>query len=443
MCTTSLKRVLFALIALALPILSLTSCVADYVDLESFDKFTEAVFPTKADSGLSDEIDLYVDYSTCVAEASTSEFFKATHPAIVDCNPNYYSIKGKVIKLETNDRNKSYELLRTIKEVNNADLKTAVSDITSTNHQAVLITDGEYFPNNVIKDNLDNPYLAPYIRSWIKADHDIYIYSEPYVESQKHNKFRYYMIFTDADIENNLNDKFVRSAPEASDVLVLHLGSGVPVPKFSKKFPVINPTLSATETPVKNNVFIDTALEWDDILKYMRTEDIDEDYFLRGLSVNNLSEECFAIKKIKAVVYQLYDQYQEFSDSVAIGGHLPQFKPDEFEELENIFEIDDKLLKKKGEIAIKIHEDFDGEDLSTEHNNLLKVDLVIDEADDNFSDNSDMKDGFIWNSISAANNHAPNTSLYQSISQVLRDPKMNPEKSHKPFFTFYIQTPKF
>lgn len=37
-----------------------------------------------------------------------------------------------------------YQLLRTVKEVNNADIKTAVNRIVNGNRQAVLITDGEF-----------------------------------------------------------------------------------------------------------------------------------------------------------------------------------------------------------------------------------------------------------------------------------------------------------
>ena len=415
-------------------------CGKGYVDLAFFDDFVKQEFPAVEGSTLTNEVDLYVDYSTCVAEASNSEFFKATHPAIVDCNPNYYSIKGKSIKMETNDRDEVYKLLRSIREVNNADLRQAVMDITSSNHQAVLITDGEYFPDNIVKDNLDNPYLAPSIRAWLNAGHDIFIYSEPYLESGRFNKFRYYMIFTDVDIPDNLNDKFVRSAPDMESVLVLHLGSGVPQMKFSKNFPDVNPTLSATETPVKNCVFVDAQLKWDDMEKFMTLGDLDQDYILRGMFLDVKDEDCYRIKEVEPVVYQLYDQFAEYSDSASVDAKRPVFNATDFEKVEDVFAIDKKAFQKNGEIVLKLCDDFSYSELAQDHDNLFKIDFVIVDAQDNFSDNEDINTGFVWNSIARSNNNAKNTSLYQSISQVLREPKMNPKKDRKVIYTVYLKT---
>ncbi len=428
-----------ALIACA-GLMMLGCCGRRSAGLDYFDDFVKQEFSKPQANILSNTVDLYVDYSTCVAEAATSEFFKATHPAIVDCNPNYYSIKGKAIKLETSDRDEVYKLLRSIKEVNNADLKTAVANITSSDHQAVLITDGEFFPDNIVRDNLDNPYLAPYIRNWINSGHDIYIYSEPYLESGRFNKYRYYMIFTDDEMQDNLNQKFVRSAPSMEDVLVLHLGSGVPAMEFTREFPDVNETLSAVETEeVKTPAFINVQTGWDDIQKFMMTGDIDQDYILRGMKIRIKDEDCYRIKEVEPVVYQLYEQYEEYADSAAMGAKRPVFGPGSFVGVEDVFTVDQKAFKKNGEIVLKFSDGFSETDLSQEHPNLFKVDFVIADASDNFSDNDEIKSGFIWNSISRANNNAPNTSLYQSISQVLREPRMNPKRDRKVLYTVYIQ----
>lgn len=61
-----------------------------------------------------------------------------------------------------------YQLLRTVKEVNNADIKTAVNRIVNGNRQAVLITDGEFFTQGITGDNLNNPYLSESFRTWMK-----------------------------------------------------------------------------------------------------------------------------------------------------------------------------------------------------------------------------------------------------------------------------------
>ena len=137
---------------------SLTSDLSHLADFVEYNKQSAQVC-------LSDTVDLYVDYSTCVAEAKYSDYYKALHPSIVDCSPVFYSIKGRNIKKETDNRQHVYQLLSDIREVNNADIKRAVQMIVRNNHQAVLITDGEYYMGGSVRDNLNNPYLAEEFRA--------------------------------------------------------------------------------------------------------------------------------------------------------------------------------------------------------------------------------------------------------------------------------------
>ena len=389
----------------------------------------------KPSSTLSPEVDLFVDYSTCVATASSSDFYNATHPAIVDCNPNFYSIKGRNIKFETNNREQVYTLLRTIREVNNADLKQAVHQIVNGNHQAVIITDGEYFPNNIVADNLNNPYLAPEFRTWLKKGLDIYIYSEPYLESNRFNKFRYYIIFTDDKMEDNLNEKFYRNAPDASSVLVLHLTADAP--KLDKKSKIVfnqifNPTKLAEDVYALD-------LSWRDMETLLKDED---DYIFRGLKVEMKPEDVYKVDEVEPVVYQLYSPYEEYVDSLALSDKKILADVSSLRELEDVFEIDEKVFKKSGEIVLKLDDDF-YEDLSVDHENVLRVDFVVDEAEDNFTRNEDLNRGFKWTSIARSNGHAPNTSVYQSISQVVSEPSMNPGRNKKVIATVYLYTSQY
>ena len=210
--------------------------------------------------------------------------------------------------------------------------------------------------------------------------------------------------------------------------------------EFTKEFPDVNETLSAVETEeVKTPAFINVQTGWDDIQKFMMTGDINQDYILRGMKIRIKDEDCYRIKEVEPVVYQLYEQYEEYADSAAMGAKRPVFGPGSFVGVEDVFTVDQKAFKKNGEIVLKFSDGFSETDLSQEHPNLFKVDFVIADASDNFSDNDEIKSGFIWNSISRANNNAPNTSLYQSISQVLREPRMNPKRDRKVLYTVYIQ----
>ena len=88
----------------------LTSCGSDLADVSYFNDFLKYNEAEKAET-LSETVSLFVDYSTCVAEAKKSTYFKSTHPSIVDCSPVFYSIKGDKIKKETEDRQQVYNLL--------------------------------------------------------------------------------------------------------------------------------------------------------------------------------------------------------------------------------------------------------------------------------------------------------------------------------------------
>ena len=165
-------------------------------------------------------VDLYIDYSDCMTTATQSEYYMNVQPAIIACNPNYYSIKGGDITYESNDKMKVHQLLNGIKNVDYSNLKGAVDSILKNNHEAILITDGEYYQKG-IGANLNNPYLADEFKEWLMRGLDVYVYSEPY-QSGKFTKNRYYMLFTDHRIDNNIQQIFSRNAPKDSKVKMVH-----------------------------------------------------------------------------------------------------------------------------------------------------------------------------------------------------------------------------
>jgi hypothetical protein len=122
---------ILSLLSLVVAVMSVPGCMGgvDYTaDLSLMPKFVAQNFAREATT-LSDSVDLYVDYSTCVAEASNSAFYAAVRPTFVDCSPTFYSIKGSTIKKETDNRQQVYALLSSIREVNHADIKQAVRNI--------------------------------------------------------------------------------------------------------------------------------------------------------------------------------------------------------------------------------------------------------------------------------------------------------------------------
>lgn len=429
------------LLLLVVCITLLSACGKKSTDLSNFLDFIQYNNPG-AQTPLSDTVCLYIDYSTCVAEAKNSDYFKSTHPSIVDCSPIFYSIKGKTIKKETDNRQEVYNLMSNINEVNHADIKSAVNMIVNGNYQAVLITDGEYYMQGSVKDNLNNPYLSEEFRTWLNKGYDIYFYCEPYLESNKYNKYRYYILFTDDELYDNINDRFSRSSSaEDYGVTTFHLSDGKLRVYMDEKYPIINEAVSPSEnTKLEKGVDIqEYYLSWDDMRKYLTDGDVKYTYILRGLYVNDSDANSYKIKDIMPVVYQLYPAYEEYCNSKSLGEELPKAK--NLKKVRDVFEIDHDIFEETGEIVLKLKSDFDGAgDLSPEHPNLLKIDFVVTDAENNFTRNEDLNSAFKWSSISAAQGHAENTSLYESISQVLQSPKFNPKKRGVVLYTVYLST---
>lgn len=441
----------------------MTSCGGDLVSANSLDfaadmhSYIEYNGWQQTSSGtpLGEGVDLYIDYSTCVSEAKNSAYYLKAHPVIVDANPNYYSIKGSKIKFETNNRQAVYGLLNSVREVNYADIKGAVNKIVDGNNQAVLITDGEYYQRSAsVRDSQTNPYLAEEFRRWLNRGYDIYIYSEPYVESGKYNKFRYYFFFTDDNVANNIHDRYMRSVTEHGNVKMFHISGKRPMVTLGEGYPVVDMSLSPNDMLKCKGVGYDVQeyyTGWGDIYSYLLDNACDEQGrqieqglpLVRGLFVDNSATNGFKVKGLKIRVSNigspftgwleakmLAEQGEDSSVVLPKAGSLQDY---------DLFTYDKRLFDESGEIAILLNADkaYDG---LTGEPNLLKVDILAEGVVENFTQNNEANGNFQWFSI--AKNNQLNTSLYESIRLVLLDPNMNPIKceNDKLLYTIYMST---
>ena len=158
----------------------------------------------------------------------------------------------------------------------------------------------------------------------------------------------------------------------------------------AEDYPNINQALSPNPETTRRNSVMDVQeylLSWSDMNSYLKTGSINEDYIFRGLFVNNRDENSYKINKVDAVVYQIYDEYTEFCDSLALEGTLPAAVPvSKLKKVKNVFKVNDGIFEETGEIVLELSKNFDGigDRLSDEHPNLLRVDFVVSEAKDNF-----------------------------------------------------------
>lgn len=443
-----------AVLALGLVTLLLVRCSSSYPvqppEIDFLPAFDKAVSDVERPNLRGDSLDLYIDYSTCVADApKSSAFFKAIRPVLTDTKITFWSIKGADIKAETNDKQRVYDLLENVNEVIHADIKGAVRRIVDGDREAMLITDAEYFRKGFAGDNLTNPYLADELKTWMKRGHDLYIYCEPYREKvigsdREVDKFRYYMIFTDDRIAGSFHDRFEAGCPAASQVQVFHLSSKAPRPAFDNKDCL--PAVNDMATPVVNFAPRDSGLTcielqtpWDDIFKYLVTDATDDDGkhvdkglpLVRGIFVNT---NFVRITEVDVRVSLISNQLQAFADSL---GHIAPAR--DFSEVDDLFLVDEDLLKDKGEIALFVNPEFTGQDLLDDRPNLLKVELVVDDYEDDFIDNDEVSRYFKWPSITDPDK--TNTSLLESLRFALMDAGLKKAgQRDKVIYTFYLNT---
>lgn len=412
-------------------------------DLSKIEKFHNATTKSASNTLATDgtnkggtAVDLYIDYSDCMTTASSSSYYNGVQPAIIACSPNYYSIKGNDIKFESNDKMKVHQLLNGITNVNFSNIKGAVDSIISKNREAILITDGEFYQKGV-GANLNNPYLADEFKKWLTAGHDIYVYSEPY-QSGNFTKNRYYMLFTDHRLDNNIQQIFSRNAPKNPDVKMVHLYSGLPSATVDASGVTFNEQLLITpEGEVNTAKGYESHLmdaKWNDAYEYVLNATDDNgnplkggDFFLKGIKVDVAEEDAYMPDQIEVKCYEIGNIYDEF-DPKKPTVSLPS-------PIKDIFVIDEAQWK-KGNVVLKMHPEFDGSQLNGDNGNLLRVDICVKKSKENFSENENIGGKFKFDSP-----YGYNTSVYESLKQTLLDPSISPEKNGNPvIYTIYLST---
>ncbi len=423
-------------------LLMFVSCTVDITDLSKIDDFHNCVSEKiQKSQQLDATVDLYVDYSTCVASAvKSSTLFKNIQPLVIERASTFYSIKGTDIKAETQDKATMSKLFFSITEHNFADIQGAVERITAGNSQAILITDGEYIPCHGFQP--DFAYLKDAFVSWLSKGNDIYMYIEKYDEPVGNTvveKYRYYMLFTNTELEDNIQTAFYKNIEgKPYNVPVFHLSNKILPLMYADTYPQINETVSPSEETGHfiqkgSSEVIEVTASWSDMYTYLVE---DYNYFLKGLYINSsetVQEESFLVNPngVSLEVYDVYDSYEKmFDDTIVTPCRLGK-------QLKNIFVINKDTLQTTGEIQLFLSPDFDGSDLSSERPNLLRVDIVAENMTNNFKQKG-LDSFFTWESTTKVRAGEPNVQLANSIGFTLDDLQIKPCKQI--LYTFYIST---
>lgn len=396
------------------------------------------------------EMALYIDYSTCNLLGQNSQFFQNVTASLVDKTTSYYSIKGNQIQQEDLTINNVFTLLRNIVEVNYAELAKAANMMSDSSCESVMITDGEYYTPSIAKGHDNDPYLANAFKKWILNGHDIHIISEPYVEpcnGKSYNKKRFYIMFTDDRMQNNIYERIRRTVDFRlfPDVDEFHISASHPQLKGNEKN---NSSIQNEILQSKAKGYGTFEIENWDGCDWETIEDelvncVDEEtgkplefgtsIIQMGLDKNSFG--CYRIKSVNLKVYDINQEYNEYYNAKVNGDKIGQ-QNYTLTELENFMQIDSKEFDKHSKINICFNRDwFDPSVLSGKPYNYFKLDIAIDDVQSIFDKHEDK---FEFESITQ--HGSKNVSVASSIKQCLADDKVLDKMRGQVIYSIYIKS---
>lgn len=414
-------------------------------DVKYLSEFQEINFESNENWLASDNLSLYVDYSTCMAQAlKTSPFFSDMIPSLTAATKNFYSIKGDSIKKETG---KVFTLLSSIQETNYADILTAAENIVEGNSEGVLLTDGEYYEPTVAKSHVNDPYLKDVFGKWLKKGHDIYVIAEPYEETYNGNVFdkkRFYFLFTDSRVPNNIYDRILQCVDmkKYPNVDIYHMSVSHPIIMAEGTYSKTDATLAANIKGCGNFEIQEWNVNWNSIQDIYLNANVDENGnplstgkpVISGLKIDRNSFGCFRIKDIALKVYDINEPYAEFYGNKVAGLKAVKMQSP-LQETTNFFALDEKEFKAHSLVNISLDPAFNDVCLDGSPYNYTKVDICVNGVDYVFDNYSSM---FDFQSIDVPGQM--NSSVAESIKQCLTDPSIKKMMDNALIYTIYIKS---
>jgi len=425
------------------------SAVVTPEDTKFLEDFHRTNFESVTQPLDENQLNLFIDYSTCNKLGQHSRFFQEVSASLVNKTTAYYSIKGSEIQQEDLSAGGVYSLLRNIEEVNYAELEKAAQMMADGTSESVLITDGEYYTPSIAKGHDNDPYLAGAFKKWILKDHDIHIISEPYVEpyyGKNYAKKRFYIIFSDDRMPNNIYDRIRRTVnfEQFPEVDEFHISASHPrLHGEGNNASVQNEILESKAKGFGTFEIEDwDGCDWktieDMIVNAVNDETgeaIPNGESIISLSLDKNSFGCYRIKSVDLKVYDINEPYAEYYEARA-NGEKRGVKAGELSEVENFMLIDPTEFDKHSKIDIHFNADwFNPNVLTGNPYNYLKADVLLGEVQPTFDQHEEK---FEFESISQAGEK--NVSVASSIKQCLADDEILEHLAGQVIYSIYIKS---
>ena len=398
-------------------------------------------------------VTLFVDYSTCIALGQHSPFFNKMVPSLVDATRAYYAIEGS--QLNQRPAADTYQHLRSIAEVNYADLKAAVDKMADLDGESVLLTDGEYFQPSIAKGNVNNPYMASALKKWLLKGHDVFVLSEPYAETANgkvYQKKRFYFIFTDVRLSGNFYDRVMQSIDFAQfpEVKMFHLSAEHPTKTTdgAKHFK-LNPNIEARQQGFGSHERQEWQIAWRDGVEPLVISGVDPssgaqlpngDWAMKGIKVDKNSLGSYRITGVETKVYDINTLYADYVAAMEARQKFDLRAYGSPEPVSDFLVVDKKAFDRDGSLVLHFVPEmyYPQSVLTGSPYNYTKVDICVSAVEPLFDQHESM---FKFGSIDVPG--AQNVSVASSIQQCLTDPKVKEKVLTTPIYSIYIKSPEY
>lgn len=407
-----------------------SKCKVDHYDVEMNELQKIYTSTVQSKSNLTQNVDLYIDYSTCVAEAVTnSPFFRAIRPRITGSGPTLFGIQGPMIRLISLNRDTVNQVLNNISEISFANIPGAIEQICNSNNQAILITDGEYWTTPE-GERIDLPYMKDRFIKWLNKGYSINIASEAYVENyngRPYDKKRFYFFFIDDNIQNNIFSEISKAENfYSSNVTFFKLtNSDLKIQRNS----MIDSNLDSKSDTTYNFDYFEINTSWEDIFKYVLNATDDQgntinngNPLIYNIKIQNLELNNYNIDNVVIKAYNISSLYMDNAHSIKLNTEIP----DGF-----------SIINQNGKISIKLTPQIENY-LDNSNDNLIRIDLILKDA----RSKGVPRELFSWHSLT--NPGRENISVYESIRQTIDNRDTNPSTRNNGIIrTIFIKTPEF
>lgn len=446
---------------------------------------------------------VYVDFSDGLVQAysgnsQNGQIIQAITNKLVNPNIEWFALgSSKITKLDCTS-NQLYNKVTDPKQYKDimAPIEESLKKITSSNNDALLITDFEEYTSDGKEQFLNYP--KTYFTNWLKDGNSITFFYTDYSENNKKskittNKHLYFTVFTHGKANENSMVTQIKAAFEGritTSVFELNNSpysvsnnyggkenTGMANKNFAKW---VNYNLNAFSD--KNSPYEVVGLNkpWnEDLDKYVQNIiDKEDGLFMNKLTLNALDQSAFKLNKIGVKAYDVSDDYEKYAQCAEAKKHIPVLTKDAKKDIvwnndakkdviikecyvkdknvlkpewiykpidltsniwDEFLDVNQKIVSAhlkndpgKVELNTVFHSNYKIKNIKSE-NALIRIDYIIEDAA--FNDTNAQLNDFQWQS--GTQKGKTQTCLQEAIRNTLQDPSINPKG--KIIYSYYIK----